>query len=72
MRSRTRRHRLRKTPLRREVRNNVDATAYADDCFGESNIVRAGLAWPMPDHDLASNVNSAIAQVGMCVIPLSK
>lgn len=48
------------------------AAAYADDCFGESKIVRAGLARPMPDHDLASNLNSARAQVGMWVIPLSK
>lgn len=40
-----------------DIRCNDAAAAYADDCFGESKIVRAGLAWPMPAHDTASNLN---------------
>lgn len=55
-----------------DIRCNDAAAVYLDDCFGESNIVRAGLAWPMPAHDTASNLNSARAQVGMWMIPLSK
>jgi hypothetical protein len=47
-------------------------SAYADECFGESRMVCTGLACPMPAQDLASNLNSAIAQVGMWVIALSK
>lgn len=59
-------------PAAPDLRCKDAAAAYADDCFGESKIVRTGLAWPMPAHDLASNLNSARAQVGMWTIPLSK
>ena len=59
-------------PAPSKVRCNYAALAYADDCFGESKIVRHGLAWPMPAHESASNLNSARAQVGMWVISLSK
>ena len=55
-----------------KFRCNDAALAYADECFGESKIVRDGLAWPMPPHESASNLNSARAQVGMWVISLLK
>lgn len=66
------RPRLHETPPLNDVRREFNSAAYADECFGESKAARAGLAWPIPDHALTSNVNSARAQVGMWVILLEK
>jgi len=54
------------------VRRNDAAAAYGDGCFGESKVVCTGGAWPMPAHEPTSNLNSARAQVGMCVTLLLK